>query len=793
MASLMGQHSQLEIAHVLFIDIVGYSKLLTNEQRERLQELNRMVRETEQFRVAEAEAKLVRIPTGDGMVLAFFTSPDAPVRCAVAIGRVLRGRYDLPLRMGIHSGPVDLVQDVNVKPNLAGAGVNMAQRVMDCGDAGHILLSARAADDLAQYAEWKSQLHYLGEIEVKHGLRVRVASLYNEETGNPALPRKLQRQRLLRRRRLVTSLAIVVILFIGLSLGLWAWQLHNKSLQLAATEAAAQREKSVAVLPFENVSTGEDNDVFAGGVHREVLLNLAKLADLKVISRTSVMRYKPGTERNLKQIAEELGVNYIVEGSVQREANHIHVTVELINARTDAHAWAETYDGNLAEVLTFQSEIAQRITNQLGAKLSPRESKELASKPTQDVAAFEAYIRAKALMETPNIDDEQGKFIEDNTRAVQLLEQAVARDPKFAGAYWALSEANIQLYLTSDPPNLEYRSRAEAALKEAQRIAPEAGETLHAQARVTYYGYLDFTGALTTLEEAAKSLPNNAEVTMTRAFLYRRFGRWQEAYALFVRSSELDPRDLLAYISAGGAALELRWWDELDQMFERIKKHFPRRARVATIEHAIVLRLRGDVAAGNKQLEDVKLQMPDDFAPLFYIPFWKRDFEQCRRLVTEAAKHSELQDERWDKQLQLAFVTKFPFDEQAARDAEKRLEERLAGSIHREKQGELVIALSNVKMLLGKKKEALRIAEESVEQHPISEDAFVNVERLRRLAFMYLYAGENDRALQTFAKLVQLPGGEFYGELTYNPVLDGLRQDPRFEQILRQAQQPFPR
>jgi tetratricopeptide (TPR) repeat protein len=280
---------------------------------------------------------------------------------------------------------------------------------------------------------------------------------------------------------------------------------------------------------------------------------------------------------------------------------------------------------------------------------------------------------------------------------------------------------------------------------------------------------------------------------MTRALLYRRFGRWQEAYAQFVRASELNPQDLLAYISAGGAAMALRWWDEVDRMVERIVKHFPRHVSGASREHAVTLRLRGDVAAGNRQLENAKLQMPGDFAPLFYIPFWKHEFEQCRRLVTEAAKYSELQDERWDKELQLVFVTKSPFDEQAAREAEKRLEERLARPIHREQQGDLVIALSNVKMLLGKKKEALRIAEESVEQHPISEDAFANLDRLKRLAFMYLYAGENDRALQTFAKLVQLPNGEHYGELKYNPVLDGLRQDPRFEQILKQAQQPFPR
>jgi TolB-like protein/class 3 adenylate cyclase/Flp pilus assembly protein TadD len=792
MSSLKADDPRLEIAHVLFMDIVGYSKLLTNEQRERLQELTRIVRETGQFRTAEAEGKLVRIPTGDGMVLAFFTSPDAPVRCAVAISRALRGRTELPLRMGIHSGPVDAVEDVNNKLNLAGAGVNMAQRVMDCGDAGHILLSARAADDLSQYAEWKAQIHDLGEAKVKHGVRVRVANLYADGIGNRALPEKLRRQRAIRRRRVLISAAVTLVVVAGVGFAIWQTRRQAKLHAQAAAETIAKLAKSVAVLPFENLSPSEQDAVFAGGVYREVLLDLAKIADLKVISRDSVMRYKPGTDRNLKQIADELGVNYVVEGSVQREANHIHVTVELIDARTDTHAWAETYDGNLAEVLSFQSEIAERITNQLGAKLSPRESTELARRPTQDIAAFESYIRARALMETTD-DAGSEKFKDDFTRAVQLLEQAVARDPKFAGAYWALSEANLQLYRGVDLHSTEYIARAEAALKEAQRIAPEAGETLHAQARIIYYGYLDFTRALATLEQAAKSLPNSAEVTMTRALLYRRFGRWQEAYALFVRSSELNPRDPDPYMFAVVAALELHWWDEVDQMVERIAKHFPRFASIAAMQHGVSLRLRGDVAAGNKQLENAKLQMPEDFVPLFYMPFWKHDFEQCRRVLTDAAKYSELQDERWDKELQLAFVTKLPFDEQAARDAEKRLEDRLTRSINRDEQGGLIIALSNVKMLLGKKKEALRIAEKSVEQHPISEDALANVERLRRLAFMHLYAGENDRALQTFAKLVQLPGGEFYGELKYNPVLDELRRDPRFEEILKQAQQPFPR
>ena len=204
--------------------------------------------------------------------------------------------------------------------------------------------------------------------------------------------------------------------------------------------------------------------------------------------------------------------------------------------------------------------------------------------------------------------------------------------------------------------------------------------------------------------------------------------------------------------------------------------------------------MRGDVAAGNKALESLNLQMPSEFTPLFYINFWKRNYEECRRLLDQLAKYPELEDERWDKEVQLVFVTKAPFDEQAARDAEKKLEERLRQPINREEEGDLKITLSNVKMILGKKEEAIRISEESVKQHPISEDALANTERLHRLAYMYVYAGERERALQTFAQLVRIPGtGANYGTLKYNPVLDELRKDPRFDEILKQSQEPFPR
>jgi TolB-like protein/tetratricopeptide (TPR) repeat protein/class 3 adenylate cyclase len=780
---------QLEIAHVLFIDIVGYSKLLTDRQREKLQHLNQIVRETEQFRSAKSSGKLLRIPAGDGMVLVFFTSPDAPARCAISISRALGRNSDLPLRMGIHSGPVDKISHVDDRPNLAGAGVNIAQRVMDCGDAGHILLSTRSADDLAQYAEWKAQLHPLGDVEVKHGVRIGVVSLYNEEVGNAIAPQKVQRAARARRRRISIALGAAAVLVASLGIGISIWHQHNKSLQSARAETAAKARKSVAILPFENLSTPEQDALFAGGVHREVLANLAKVAELKVISRASVMRYPPGSVRNIKQIAQELGVSYVVEGSVQRQGGRVHVTAQLIDTQTDSNVWAETYDGEGADVIGFQTNIAQSISNQLGAKLSPRESADLSAKPTKDLTAYENYIKGQALVTKGSLGGEREKYVEDNKRAVELLEQAVARDPQFAVAYSALAEANIQLYQGGDNAGPEYRDRAEAALKQAQRLAPDAGETLYSEARIIYYGYHDFEKALATLEQAAKRLPNDADISSTRGLLYRRFGRWQEAFAQFVRAQELDPQELFPYINAGGAAAALRWWSELDRMPEQVLKRFPRRTKYAKAAMAESFQLRGDLDTADAQLASINPDIEMAFEPLFDQAFWKRDYQEARRLLTEAAKYPELEPARWAKEIQLVFVTHEPPSNDAATDAEKRIEQQAT----KEDTPEVVNALTAVKMILGKKEEAIRLAETSLEKNPLTKDAITNSPRLSWMAHVYVFAGDQERAMTTFANAVQVPNVLWYGPLKYNPVFDELRKDPRFERIVELARIPFPK
>src|SRR5207253_1368519 len=289
---------QLEIAHVLFIDIVGYSKLSMNEQRAAVDELNQTVRTSDEFRKAEAADRLIKSPTSDGVAVVFYTSPEAPVQCAIEMSRV--AHLHLPLRMGVHSGPVSGVIDVNERANLAGAGLNTAQRVMGCGDAGHILVSKRVAEDLAEYEEWRPFLHDLGTCEVKHGVKLPVVNLYSDEVGRRELPTKLQMQRRRTARMQwflgVAALLAVAVLLVGI---IMFSRNRSSSIQTAA-------EKSIAVLPFENLSEEKQNAYFADGVQDEILTNLAKIADLKVISRTSVMQYKSGVARNLSQIAREL-------------------------------------------------------------------------------------------------------------------------------------------------------------------------------------------------------------------------------------------------------------------------------------------------------------------------------------------------------------------------------------------------------------------------------------------------------------------------------------------------------
>src|SRR5438552_11991502 len=377
----------LEVAHVLFMDVVGFSKLLINDQTEILEQLNQLVRNTPHFREAEAEGKLIRLATGDGMALVFSSSAESPVECALEISEALKTHPQIQLRMGIHSGPVNAVSDVNDRTNVTGAGINMAQRVMDCGDAGHILLSRHVAEDLEQYRQWQPCLHDLGECEVKHGARVHVFNLYTDGVGNPEVPEKLQQAKA---KEQTLPGAATSAKFAGSRAWIAALVIGAAAIAVAGFYIFSHRSstkailvKSIAVLPFENLSRDPDNAYFADGIQDEILTRLSKIADLKVISRTSTQQYqsKPG---NLSEIAKQLGVANVLEGSVQKSGDAVRVNVQLIKAANDSHLWADTFDRKLTDIFSVETEVAKAIADALQAKLTGGEQRDLAVKPTKN-------------------------------------------------------------------------------------------------------------------------------------------------------------------------------------------------------------------------------------------------------------------------------------------------------------------------------------------------------------------------------------------------------------------------
>src|SRR5438477_7464724 len=388
---------KFEIGHVLFIDIVGYSKLLINQQSEQMQKLKQIVRGTEQFRLAEAEGKLLRLPTGDGGALVFRASPEAPVRCAVEISKELKRHPELRVRMGIHSGAVNEITDLNEQANIAGAGINIAQRIMDCGDAGHILLSRHVAEDLEQYRQWRPLLHDLGSCEVKHGVQVAVVNFWSDDVGNRQLPQKFQAFRKHRARVRWAEVAAALLLLAGIAA---AFVLVSKK---SVRSTSIVPEKSIAVLPFENLSHDQENAYLADGIQEEILTRLAKISELKVISRTSASKFRSSPD-NLREIADKLGVANILEGSVQKSANQLRVNVQLLNAAADAHLWADTYDRKLTDVFMIESEIAKAIADRLKAKLTGHEQEAIRNHPTESSEAHQFYLKGRYFWNTRTSD-----------------------------------------------------------------------------------------------------------------------------------------------------------------------------------------------------------------------------------------------------------------------------------------------------------------------------------------------------------------------------------------------------
>src|SRR5437762_4412314 len=437
MAAKLKSDPHLAIGHVLFMDVVGYSKLLVNEQREVMHQLNQVVRKTAQFRKSDTRGKLISIPSGDGMALVFFESPEEPVQCALEISRLLKNNPRLRLRMGAHSGPVDQVRDVNDRSNVAGAGINIAQRVMDCGNAGHILISKHVADDLAQDSLWQPLLHELGEIEVKHGLKLGIVNLYSEELGNPHPPHKLSRQAAPAKEPLASSVA-----------------------------APDVPEKSIAVLAFVNMSNDPENEFFSDGIAEEIINALTQVKALRVASRTSSFAFK-GKSEDIGEVGRKLKVNTVLEGSVRKAGNRLRVTAQLINVADGYHLWSERYDRQLEDVFEIQDQIAENIVRALRVVLGEDEKRALEKTPTENVQAYEYYLRGR---------QSQHQLRRTTLQyARRMFDRAIEIDPNFARAHAGIADCCSFLYMYWDgsKANLE---GADASSRKALELDPESAE-----------------------------------------------------------------------------------------------------------------------------------------------------------------------------------------------------------------------------------------------------------------------------------------------------------------------------
>ena len=792
----------LEIAHLLLIDIVGYSKLLADEQIECVQQLNHIVRGAESFSAAEREGKLLRVPTGDGMALLFFRSPEEPVRCALEIANALKIHPQIRVRMGIHSGPINRVADVNDTINVAGAGINVAQRVMDCGDADHILLSDHVADDLANYGHWRPYLHDLGECEVKHGLRLKVFNLCKDGLGNSVPPEKFSRGKRWNRaargavRPVIAPpwpkvpFIIIILLAAGsLAFSLWIFLHRNTHVQLSSNSDTnanpAVPATSIAVLPFDNLSDDTQNAHFSDGVQDAILTDLANVANLRVISRTSVLMYR-STQRNVRDIAQQLGVTHVLEGTVQREGKRVRVTAQLIDARTDHHLWAEHYDRDIADVFALESDLAQTIVGQLKIKLAPEEKAAIEKSPSASVSAYELYVRARTALSSSTFT--RGR--QSRLDAIEFLNRAVQLDPSFLLAHCLLARVHSEMYLVGldhTPPRLVL---AEEALENARRLRPDSGEYHLALATYVYGGHLNYDRARQELDIARRSLPNEPSVYELAGYVERRQGRWEQSMRDLEHAVELDPLNFDYLQQLAQSYAKIRDFSRLAATLDRALRIVPSDVGVRVKRAGVLLDWRAETKPLHKTLEAIVAESPTFEASLaddrIDLALCERDFATAERaLAALPAEGGSVEGFVFPKGWFEGLIRRAEGDSAGAKEAFTAAHADVEKIVREQPDyAEALCLLGLIDAGLGRKEDAVSEGERAMALLPLEKDAINGALLSEYLAVIYAWVGETDRALKQLAMVAKTPGDLSFGQLKLRPVWDPLRNDPRFDEIV---------
>jgi len=802
----------LEIAHLLLIDLVGYSKLLINEQIELLQELNQIVRETECFRSAEARGKLNRVPMGDGMALLFFRSPEEPVRCALEISRTLQDHPHIQVRMGVHSGPVNRVTDVDDKMNFAGSGINVAQRVVDCGDGGHILLSGHVVEDLAQYRHWQPYLHDLGECEVKHGLRLHLFNLYKDNLGNPHLPDKLKRRRrweqasgvsvrpvitprwpkyVLTAFLLVSAVALAIRFSVFYRRGSPA--VARSSSGKAADVGLPITEKSIAVLPFENRSEEKANAYFADGIQDEILTRLSKIADLKVISRISTQHYKSVPE-NLPEIARQLGVAHIVEGSVQKSGDTVRVNVQLIKAANDSHLWADTFDRKLTDIFSVESEVAKAIAEQLRAKLTGQEEQVIAAKPTDNPEAYDAYLRGLAYSVKTTLN------YADQIAAQSYLKEAVRLDPKFALAWALLSQVDAVGYvMLALQPTSALREEARHAANTALDLQPDLAQALYAKGWYHYGCLKDYDTAVRYFQRARQLLPNNSQIPEALAYVARRRGEWDRSEAYFNEAEQIDPRNITLLTQHAFSYIFLGRFPEARRKLDQVLDITPNDVDTLA-EKALTAQAEGDLTRAATLLNPLRPTANAPFAleaQVYQTILERQPAGLIRRLKELLAEPDPaLGYLNGELRFWLGWAQDLAGDHGAAQESWRQARRELEPFLKEQPDNFALIGdLALTNMGLGDKTAALALAERAIAASPIEKNAMDGPSSIEVLARVAAQTGESDRAIAALEKVLSIPGAGAWtlnipltpALLRLDPMFDPLRNDPRFQKLASSA------
>jgi TolB-like protein/Tfp pilus assembly protein PilF len=786
---------QLQIGHVLFMDMIGYSTLLLDEQRQFQEELTEIVRDTEQVRIAKEAGKLIRLPAGDGMALVFFDSPEAPVRCAIEISKRLKEYPHLKLRMGIHSGPINEVRDVNDRTNVAGAGINLAQRVMDCGDGGHILLSKRVAEDLAHSRRWTPCLHDLGECAVKHGVPIFLVNFYGDGFGNPESPKVMQHALAKQaaktaaigasRRFRAVNIALAAVMFLVAATALCIW-LYSRQTPIALLPG----EKSIAVLPFENFSPQKDNAFFADGIQDDILTSLAKIKELRVISRSSVMGFRDAAAQNLRDIGKKLGVANILEGSVRKEGDRVVMNVQLIDARSNRQIWANRYDRTLVDTLGLQGELAGEIAETLRATLTEDEKARATSKPTQNADAYVFYLRANQISRNPDT------LLEDYKTAEQLYTQAIELDPNFALAHARLASVCAEVFRYYEPTETwktKARSEAEAAL----RLQPNLAEGHFALGQCIYWMDQDYDKALEQFEIASHLSPSNADTRRLIAAIERRQGKWQEALGTYKQVAKLDPQNPSTARELMYTNSSMRRWPDAAHWAEQMRALAPT-SLVGRIQSGYIhFQWRGDSHLLKSMLEEIPAGVDPDgsvTAARWDVAMLQRDFSAAKR-VLETSWANEIS-------YSMAGLTPKTFlqgctyvaqgDNATAQKAFEQARPAFEAAVKEAPESaERHASLGWLYALMGRNNDAIAEGQRAVELKPESKDALDGSLVNGYLALIYARIGENDLAIPLIEHLLKTSGpvdsadySITINDLRHRWEWDPIRNDPRFKKLI---------